>query len=86
MLFHAMALYSREIAIGHVVKNYGNGLLMLKAANRSCGRCLFFAVEHSDETVLIALLAYKKGSNEVPANLLATARKRRQQYLSQGGD
>jgi hypothetical protein len=76
-LFGAMKAYRLALPGGFVVKNYGDGLMMIKAANKTQGRCLFFSVRESGgEEVLTALLAYKKETQEVPANVLATAKAR----------
>jgi phage-related protein len=60
-----------------IVKDYGDGLMMIKPSNRTQGRCLFFTVrEIEGHEELIALLAYKKESQGAPARVLDTARER----------
>lgn len=55
---------------------------MIKPNNQSQGRCLFFCVQskmgpNGDATEeLIALLGYKKETQEAPANIIETARHR----------
>lgn len=72
-----MNAYAREIEGRYVLKNYGDGLLMVKATNQTQGRVLFFAVhEENGVEILTALLAYKKETQEVLANIMATARQR----------
>jgi len=72
-----MRAYEQELDIGFVVKEYGEGLLMIKAANRTAGRCLFFSVQELEGTeVLTALLIYKKESQEAPKHVVETARER----------
>ena len=76
-LTYAMWLYGQEQEGGYVVSSYGKGLMMIKAKNKSQGRCLFFSVtEDSDGQVLTVLLVYKKESQEVPARVLETPRDR----------
>ncbi len=76
-LFGAMKAYRQELDGGFTIKRYGDGLMMIKANNRSQGRCLFFSLKEDDGVeVLTALLAYKKETNEVPKRLLDTARDR----------
>lgn len=66
-----------EVAGGFVVKSYGDGLMMIKAANHTQGRCLFFTVrEEQGDEVLTALVAYKKETQEAPERVIETARKR----------
>lgn len=84
-LFEAMKAYRMEVETGWVVKNYGNGLLMIKPSNKGAGRCLFFAVRSvsrggQNVEELIALLAYKKESQDVPKAHIRTARSRMSQY------
>lgn len=79
----AMSLYQRDAGIGYEIKNYGEGLMMLKATNRSQGRNLFFVsettvdAETGEQTErLIVVLIYKKESQEAPARIIETARRR----------
>lgn len=71
-----MKAYRLELETGFVVKSYGDGLMMIKAANRTAGRCLFFMVSGEDSDSLVALLAYKKESDEAPKRVLETALER----------
>lgn len=73
-----MLHYRMGHGVGFVTKHYGKGLMMIKAANRTAGRCLFFCAPPSDagETTLIALAAYKKESVDAPERVLAAARHR----------
>lgn len=60
-----------ELPGGYKVRSYGDGLMMIKATNRTSGRCLFFSVVELDGVeVLTALLAYKKESSDAPLHLL----------------
>jgi len=77
-----MKKYADNEPSGWVVKDYGAGLFMIKAANQTQGRCLFFTVR-PQETVgqasteeLVALLAYKKETQEAPDQMIETARQR----------
>lgn len=54
---------------------------MIKATNHTSGRCLFFTIDTEEPTKLVALLAYKKESDEAPESLIRTARERRGRYL-----
>lgn len=55
-----MKLYGQGAQIGHVVKSYGDSLMMIKRADGQA-RCLFFAViEIENVQTLVALLAFKK--------------------------
>ena len=76
-----MGRWASGLEGGFVVRDYGDGLLMIKATNRTAGRCLFFTLDENDSTLAIALLGYKKESNEAPKFLIATARERRRRYL-----
>lgn len=78
-LFYAMERYAEGDDVGFEVKDYGDGLLMIKKRGPA-GRCLFFSHD-SEEKLLVALLAYKKESDEAPKNLLESARERRGRYL-----
>ena len=81
-----MERWAKESEGGYVVKGYGDGLLMIKATNGRSGRCLFFTLDEEDPTLAIALLGYKKESDEAPKNLVAAARERRGRYVrSRGG-
>jgi phage-related protein len=76
-----MKLYRQDAGIGYLVKNYGDGLWMIKPQHGQ-GRCLFFMIAKSTEsTELIALLAYKKESRKAPDRLLALAKQRMDGYL-----
>ncbi|MGV3616121.1 MAG: type II toxin-antitoxin system RelE/ParE family toxin [Fimbriimonas sp.] len=76
-LFGAMKLFRLEAAGGYVVSNYGDGLLMIKAANQTQGRCLFFTIREVDGVeVATALLAYKKESQKAEKQKMETARQR----------
>ena len=46
-LFRAMKRYAIDERPGWIVKDYGEGLLMIKAANQTQGRCLFFTIQKS---------------------------------------
>jgi hypothetical protein len=72
-----MKAYQMKLPGGFLIKSYGDGLMMIKAANRTSGRCLFFssAMEAGTE-ILTALLGYKKETDEVPKQVLDTARAR----------
>lgn len=74
-----------------VVKNYGDGLHMIKARGQGQGRCLYFtrviepiARGPDGEQVenLVALLFYKKETQDVPSHVLETARARRRKALN----
>ena len=74
-----------------MVKNYGGGLYMIKDRSHGQGRCLYFTrmVEAASEGPnaeeienLVALLFYKKESQEAPGRVLETARARLKQALS----
>jgi len=80
-LFTAMGRYGRSLDGGYVVRNYGGDLYMIKATNHTSGRCLFFTIDTEEPTKLVALLAYKKESDEAPESLIRTARERRGRYL-----
>lgn len=75
-LTHAMAQYQRGEESGYIVKNYGDGLMMIKG-NRQ-GRCLWFSTDRIEDgiQVLTALLVYKKETMRVPDRILQTARER----------
>lgn len=76
-LGEAMLAYRRDEGRGYVVKNYGDGLMMVKDAAQGQGRCLFFSVRiERGEEILTALLVYKKESQETPQRILDTARRR----------
>ena len=71
-----------------VVKNYGDGLYMIKDRSRGQGRCLYYtrivsAVNRGSEVErtenLAALLFYKKETQEAPGHVLETARARLKQ-------
>ena len=73
----AMKAYAIEEPSGYVIKNYGEGLMMIKDASHGQGRGLFFSVRIvGGEEVLTLLLAYKKESQEAPARVIETARRR----------
>lgn len=73
-----MRAYARDLGIGYEVKAYGGGLMMVKDASRGQGRCLFFALrrEADGSETIVALLVYKKESQEAPKRVLETARRR----------
>ncbi len=77
-LTDAMRSYRLELEGGFIVKSYGQGLMMIKATNQTQGRCLFFSIAAGSDgaEVLIALLFYKKETQEVPISVLETARQR----------
>ena len=69
----AMAAYQMELGTGCVIKDYKDGLWMLKDASRVQGRCLFFRQEPHR---LVVVLIYKKESDEAPLRVIDAARKR----------
>ena len=70
-----------ETGIGYEVEDYGGGLKKNPQSGRTQGRCLFFAeIESKDSVVLVALMFYKKESQRVPTQKLATARQRMNEY------
>ena len=71
-LTHAMKLLQDEAGIGYTVKDYGNGLKMVKGSRQ--GRCLW--TEHESGLVMVAVLVYKKESEETPKHIMDTARSR----------
>jgi len=76
-----MKAFRLEIEGSYKVKNYGGGLLMIKSSNRAQGRCLFFTLVESDDVeTLVALLAYKKESQEAPKQVIETARARLRRF------
>lgn len=75
-LKYAMERYAKGQDVGWMVKDYGGGLSMLKPRNRTAGRCLFTARPEGGTERLIALLFYKKESDEAPNALIEAARKR----------
>lgn len=75
-LKYAMERYGKGQDVGWTVKDYGGGLSRLKARNQTAGRCLFAVRRERDTERLIALLFYKKETDEAPAALLDRARKR----------
>ncbi len=53
----AMKAYRLDVGAGYQVRNYGDGLMMVKDDSHGAGRCLFFSVrEVEGEEVLTALL------------------------------
>jgi phage-related protein len=73
----AMGLYQKDAGIGYDVRSYGDGLRMLKPTGGAAGRCLFFRADVvGGLEVLTVVLIYKKESQEVPAHVMDTARKR----------
>ena len=72
----AMESYQWDLGTGYVVKNYGQGLYMIKDSSHGQGRCLFFRTVAGQPERLVALLIYKKESQEAPARVIETARKR----------
>lgn len=83
-LKYAMERYGKGQNVGWVLKNYGDGLMMLKAKNRSAGRCLFFMISETDPARFVALLFYKKESDEAPAHIMETARQRMATFKAGG--
>ncbi len=76
-LSQAMLAYRMDTGSGYVVKNYGEGLMMVRDGSHGAGRCLFFSVrEEQGVEVLVALLVYKKESQEAPKRVIDTARQR----------
>ena len=76
-----MKLFALTANIGYTVKNYGDGLMMIKPKDGQ-GRCLFFTqVELAGQLELIALLAYKKESQKLPDSVRRTALARKKTYL-----
>ncbi len=57
---------------------------MIKATNSTSGRCLFFTPHREgDVETLVALMFYKKESDDAPSALLDAARERRGRYLGE---
>ena len=81
-----MERYADGIDAGWTVKNYGDGLFMIKAKGQRNGRCLFFTIDEVEPRKLVALLFYKKESQDAPAHLVETARERRGIYLESRKD
>ncbi len=79
-LFEAMKLYRLDARIGYVIKNYGEGLMMLKPTS-GAGRCLFFCEPTETGQELVALLAYKKEWQKAPEQLVRMARLRMKMVL-----
>ena len=80
-LFEAMKLFALDASIGYTVKNYGEGLMMVKPKDGQ-GRCLFFTqIEKAGQLELIALLAYKKEGQKLPISVRRTAFARKKSYL-----
>ena len=78
----AMARFGQGLEGGFVTKDYGNDVQMIKATNRTAGRCLFFTVDRSSEDEnLVALLFYKKEADDALAALVEAARERRRRYI-----
>lgn len=76
-LRHAMKNYQNGSGKSYEVKNYGEGLLMLKPTGNAAGRCLFFFNEVvNGEEILTVVLIYKKESREAPKQVVETARRR----------
>ena len=70
-------------SIKYIVKAMETGLMMLKASNRTSGRCLFFFKESSGDKVrLVALLFYKKENAEAPKHLIETAHRRMREFCT----
>lgn len=79
----AMKNYQLDTGVGYTVRNYGEGLWMLKDSGRAQGRCLFFQRQVvADKERLVAVLVYKKESQEIPARILRTAKERMRQWLN----
>ena len=79
-LYAAMSAYAQDLPIRYVVKPYGDGLMMIKASNGTAGRCLFFHDSESGALICVAVLFYKKESDEVPQRILSTAKARMNEY------
>lgn len=80
----AMGRYGGDLPGGFAIKSYGDGLYMIKSTNASSGRCLFFTIHRLGGVErLVALLFYKKESDEAPTRLVAVARERRGRYLEE---
>jgi len=83
-LTHAMELFQDGQNFGYEVKHYQGDLMMIKG--RGQGRCLWFSKERVftaggvETEILVALLVYKKESQEVPERILKTARERLKKY------
>ena len=76
-----MKLYADDAGIGYIVKNYGDGLMMIKPKDTQ-GRCLFFTViETSERQTLVALLAYKKEGQKLSERLRKLASERMKRYM-----
>jgi len=76
-LYQAMSAFAEGLDIKHVAKNYGDGLMMIKASNGTSGRCLFFCEQAGDSMKPIALLFYKKESQDAPKHVIEAGRKRK---------
>jgi|GEM_PF-1710799 len=76
----AMEYFQNASEAKYTVKNYDDGLMMIKG-NRQ-GRCLwFFKGETVDGIeILIVVLVYKKETQRVPSKVLETARSRMAMY------
>ena len=79
LLFSAMGRYSEGDDVGFTIKDYDEGLLMLKKDRRN-GR-LLFSHDATTGPRPVSLLAYKKESQKAPQNLIATARERRGRWI-----
>lgn len=85
-LFRAMKKFGLYDPSGWVVKDYGDDLRMIKAANQSQGRCLFFTTREvlgnngEAHEELVVLLAYKKETQEAPAAVIERARQRMRRF------
>jgi phage-related protein len=80
-LFEAMKLFRYDLGIGYVIKNYGDGLMMIKAKHGQ-GRCLFFTiVEVIGTQELIVLTSYKKETQNLPDSVKRLAVQRMRLYL-----
>ena len=78
-----MENYQQDTGVAYKIKSYGDGLKMITDSGHGQGRCLFFRSElitnpHSGEQRerLVALLVYKKESQNVPEAILRSARHR----------
>ena len=80
-LYWAMERYGLGDPTGWIVKDYGGGLLMLKAKGERQGRCLFFTHDEAEPPRLVALLFYKKEGQDAPSRVIDAARERRGRYL-----
>lgn len=81
-----MGRWAQRAEAGYVIKDYGDGILMIKATNGTSGRCLFFTIDEDEPTLAVALLGYKKEGTEAPKAVIQTARERRGRYIESRRD